>query len=977
MSQNESFRTPGASESASTNVTTLKSLRNSRYAATNVSETPIIGSRFFGLEKSDIPSANIEQISPDKLNPILGSILDRSPKRDVKKPLPFEIADVRATTFDHPRQTSSLPRNVVNAPILKSKILPTALTSSRKVTEKSHSAQIRKPPSFATEQTSPSSGYEEFKTLHSKVTNPVDRFSLKNTRHLSSSLSQLNADNTKSGTDRKDSPAKRYSGLLAYEIPSVTEKRGIFEAQSKSFESLSKLPNISQEKTHFSNLPKSEIHKHYDEDSKQNTSLQNYLLDYNDNKDEKKNENLESSNMQNKILALKEASSNTFQDKSDLKKLTNNDEKTTSTVRFYPSQRSKLLEKEDIILKRNSDIYQSPLKDIASDTHMDNLGIQDLANGSENNTDMNNTQLQEMPERDLKNISPLLSQNEIYAPAFNELSLKYQSREVLMSNSNHDKEISAVKKITKQQDSNSISQIGGPAVPRIRSNTVFSEASSDPQLKGIFRPKYEKDSINSPIANEMQSKEISRSRNENTPSITDTEKYLSMYPMTTLPIKYRGLEKKAVSSLTAAQESTLSKFKTQEMVDSAEFSQAFMNSRSSQSREIFQERKELSKISNFSKDNISYVKLENEKRNSQNKEMNIEKSINVTKSNSNGSSLVKLDSEDSYPCFANSVKTNVFFEDQIVDNSLQAFDEKKQEAFTSSSQSVNEMMESSSMEKRIKSYGKSAVHHRKEAIQEAVAVQKAKAFKTIQEEFISDQSERSLNEKDLISQKSIMSQNNIKENDKVLATKSMVALEDILDFKENSNDLQNIASELDFESNHSAFSGKSRMGIFSAHEEQKQQRSFSKREHTEFQSLDKSPDFSFSDRRRGVFERPNFHSTDFHDDETSAERKISWNHSVSQIDEKMNENFIAQEETNFTENNNVQSDCRDSSSRFEKEMNKENHMYSKVSSQSAAIRTERLQRSIVLNQRSSSSSSTVTKRMQIGQRTIRRTSRYT
>ncbi|GFQ98987.1 uncharacterized protein TNCT_495751 [Trichonephila clavata] len=157
------------------------------------------------------------------------------------------------------------------------------------------------------------------------------------------------------------------------------------------------------------------------------------------------------------------------------------------------------------------------------------------------------------------------------------------------------------------------------------------------------------------------------------------------------------------------------------------------------------------------------------------------------------------------------------------------------------------------------------------------------------------------------------------------------------------------------------FSDESRIETFSSSECQKEKKSakflYSKKENNipEFgHSADEKPDM---ENRISVFRgSPNFRN--------NFEGDMSWKCTIED-DDNMGESF-SEGARNFSREEGIRT------SMFGDEMNKENHVFS---SQSAAFRSEKMQRSIILNQRSSTK--TVTRRLRIGQRTVRRTSRYT
>ncbi|GFV20417.1 uncharacterized protein TNCV_4141781 [Trichonephila clavipes] len=157
------------------------------------------------------------------------------------------------------------------------------------------------------------------------------------------------------------------------------------------------------------------------------------------------------------------------------------------------------------------------------------------------------------------------------------------------------------------------------------------------------------------------------------------------------------------------------------------------------------------------------------------------------------------------------------------------------------------------------------------------------------------------------------------------------------------------------------FSDESRIETFSSSECQQEKKSakflYSKKENNipEFgHSAEEKPDM---ENRISVFKgSPNFRN--------NFEGDMSWKCTIED-DDNMRESF-SEGARNFSREEGART------SMFGDEMNKENHVYS---SQSAAFHSEKMQRSIILNQRSSIK--TVTRRLRIGQRTVRRTSRYT
>ncbi|GBN89087.1 hypothetical protein AVEN_116265-1 [Araneus ventricosus] len=188
---------------------TLPRLRRSGCAATSYFESPLssIISRSSVLNRSAARATSSDQNAPaetDRYYGILDNLRERSSKGDGRKVSSVDIADVKTTTFDSPRQVTNPQRIDISPPVVRSKILSSTLPSSHKV-----------PGDGPTTSPMSDSGYEEFKALHSKLMKPEGKNtrSLKNSRQLSSSLTTLSTDSS----DKKSQPSKRYSAMLTYD----------------------------------------------------------------------------------------------------------------------------------------------------------------------------------------------------------------------------------------------------------------------------------------------------------------------------------------------------------------------------------------------------------------------------------------------------------------------------------------------------------------------------------------------------------------------------------------------------------------------------------------------------------------------------------------------------------------------------------------------------------------------------------------
>lgn len=202
------------------------------------------------------------------------------------------------------------------------------------------------------------------------------------------------------------------------------------------------------------------------------------------------------------------------------------------------------------------------------------------------------------------------------------------------------------------------------------------------------------------------------------------------------------------------------------------------------------------------------------------------------------------------------------------------------------------------------------------------------------------------------------------------------SIKDITNFSSNSKCSQTSATIMDFEQCNESFSDETEVKSFSI---DKEQNAFMENQHShrnilpsDFGKMCTSPDFSSGSKMNDF--RSKQESVVFDDDNITFDSGVDWENSMNDREESFKGNFMQTSETGYTEQNFTRK-AADNRSQFQKELNKENRIYSGMTSQSAAFRTERLQQSIILNRKSSTS--TVTRKLRIGQKTFRKTSRYT
>lgn len=195
---------------------------------------------------------------------------------------------------------------------------------------------------------------------------------------------------------------------------------------------------------------------------------------------------------------------------------------------------------------------------------------------------------------------------------------------------------------------------------------------------------------------------------------------------------------------------------------------------------------------------------------------------------------------------------------------------------------------------------------------------------------------------------------------------------DITNCASDSNCTQATETSLDFEDHRTSFSDTTEVKSFSVDCKAKSA-TFSQSNQADispvFKKISGKPTFNIDDKM-SVFEGK---TSSFGDRNISFDVDVHWDSSVNDTKETFKEKFMQRTETGFRQQNYTSGNI-ETRTKFEKEMDKENRGYSEMSSQSSAFHTEKLQRSIILNQRSST---TYTKKLRIGQRTIRRTSRFT
>lgn len=195
---------------------------------------------------------------------------------------------------------------------------------------------------------------------------------------------------------------------------------------------------------------------------------------------------------------------------------------------------------------------------------------------------------------------------------------------------------------------------------------------------------------------------------------------------------------------------------------------------------------------------------------------------------------------------------------------------------------------------------------------------------------------------------------------------------DITNFKSEPDHLQQTASarQLDFENQKSVFSNQSEFAAFSLDCEEKSTELSHTKQNNVFSDFDKTDSSVNLDRKVCIFDSE---ASSFDDDKLLFENDVPWSSGVNDSTESFKERFIHRTETGYSQQN-FTSKGVETHMKFQKDIDKENQIYSGMTSQSSAFRTERLQRSIILNQRSTTS--TYTKKLQIGRKTVR-TSRYT
>ncbi|XP_042896861.1 uncharacterized protein [Parasteatoda tepidariorum] len=927
---------------------TLPRFRRSGCAATSFFESPLssIISKSSTLGRAGNRSSSTgeqKETAAEKLYPRFDSLLERNSKRDGRKLPSQDIPDVRATAFDHHRQSPSPQRRNVSPPILKSRLINSNLPSGNlNLLHTSTSIEQKEKPAS-------DGGYQEFKALHSRIR---EGRSLKNVKQLSSSLSTLNT--SLPTNDFRSAPSKRFSTLLSSDTsikdktrennPSPLSNReyGNFFKKEDPKPVISESAKNQNDSHRLHNSGKPEIGC---DRSKQNKYLQKYL---NCSSGKKGSSSLEREKMEQNVL--------------------NNRRESSIPKDNYASYRWQSKDPEDSPLSPIRTLFSpissssfecnaksSPTNEIGS--FKSPITEENIKVTSKNKSSVGNNFNNRPTSLDIRkgeNSSILMKEKQLSSPEKANIQTNIRPASLNLKKGEIASVLTREKQLPSPEKINCFSpQNEQPLYKRSLSNedspsTKRGEDFIDKEI--ISRPILARDKISStstikkslPIEQSMKSNIFNK---PNFNLINSGNKNVGF----SSAIPNEKLDKSDINT---------NGYSTSQNSSFEQKSEEYHQEDSPVNTEDFWSQSEIQKSDSLSRDlnkqSISGLFLHaNENKRATNarpSDLFPEKSI------ANKGNIDFLKEKD---------KTS--FEETPIDPKPSVpLSEKPYEANFNDPKTCGNLRNEKDLTSKFVLVDKN--NERNFEILPMERRERKISFQRLEdrpdmiiEENISKDNESDI-EQDFDTSRAIvfsgpMNRRTIPNN------RDMIGFEDMLNFAQNSTEMRATGTKMSFEK-----SEKSTMEAFAA----------------EFQQEKKSAEFHFSKKDNIM---PGYKSSE-EPDKSKSENKVcvfksngspqfSSSNIPDEFDNEMNEkmNGLFSKER-FTRGGNFRSGDVESNSMFESGINKQNRVYSEMSSQRSAFRTEKTQRSIILNQKSSSTS-TFTRRLQIGQRTVRRTSRYT